>query len=300
MTKRRTDHIVHIVAGPTASGKSAYALELAAQHNGVIINADSMQIYDALHVLTAQPPEEDISQAPHRLYAALPPSQRCTPQIWREMTEAEIRNAHETGQTPIITGGTGLYIKALLEGFSPIPDVPQDVRAAAMAEQQRIGNPAFYEALAVFDPAMAQRLNPNDTQRLVRAWEVFKATGKSLAYWQSLPPSGPPSGLKFHISVILPDRETLYARCNQRFDRMIESGILEEVKALDALIESGTVPKDAPITNALGFKPLQASLRGALPLDEAITQAKTETRQYAKRQVTWFRHQLTADEIITL
>lgn len=284
--------IIDIVVGPTASGKSAFALEKARQTNGTIINADSMQIYDALHVLTAQPPEKDLRAAPHRLYSVLKPHERCTPQRWRDMAEHEIRQALESGSAPIIVGGTGLYIKALTEGFSPIPDVPDDVRAAAVQTQKELGNPAFHSALAEFDPDMAARLNPNDTQRLIRAWEVFKATGRSLAYWQSLPPSGAPEGLDFRILFVNPERALLHERCNARFDHMIDHGILDEVKALDGLIEAGEVAPDAPVTNALGFTPLQNYLHGGESLESAIEKAKAQTRQYAKRQITWFRHQL--------
>lgn len=287
-----SDQTIQIVVGPTAGGKSSYALGLADKYNGVIINADSMQIYDALHVLSAQPPAEDLAQAPHVLYSVLSPAERCTPQIWREMAEREIRKAQNAGQTSILVGGTGLYIKALTEGFSPIPDVPPAIREESVAMQQELGNPAFHEALAAFDPVMAEQLNPNDTQRLVRAWEVFKATGKSLSYWQSLPPSGPPENMEFAITFLNPPREILYERCNQRFDQMLDLDILDEIKTLKSDIKTGNVPADAPITNALGYHPFCDYLEDTELLENATERAKAETRQYAKRQITWFKNQL--------
>ena len=155
----------------------------------------------------------------------------------------------------------------------------------------------FHKALGKFDPEMAEQLNPQDTQRLIRAWEVFKATDKSLAYWQTLPLSGPPEGMKFEINFINPPRETLYERCNMRFDQMIDLGILDEVKALKQQIEDGTVPPDAPIANALGFRDLCDYLDNKISLEDAVDKAKTATRRYAKRQVTWFRNQLPATAI---
>ncbi len=284
--------IIHVIYGPTASGKSALALEKAAEQNGVIINADSMQIYDALHTLTAQPPADEKAQAPHKLYGAMSPEEKCSAQHWRGLATIEIEKALVQGQTPIIIGGTGLYLKTLMKGLSPVPPVPDEIRAQTMARQAALGNPAFHEELAEKDPVMAEKLNPNDSQRLIRAWEVLEATGKSLAYWQSLPREGVPEDWKFETHFVNLDREDLYERCNTRFEKMMKTGILDEVRALDELIQSGNVPADAPVTHALGFHPLQAHLRGELALDEAIAQAQQETRNYAKRQLTWFRNQM--------
>jgi tRNA dimethylallyltransferase len=283
---------VLVICGPTAGGKSARALALAAERGGVVINADSMQIYDALPILTARPSVDDETQAPHRLYGVLPPQEACSAQRWRDLAVIEIDKALVMGQTPILVGGTGLYLKALMEGFSPIPDVPPEFRVAAMEKHQTLGNPAFHGALAAIDPIMAARLHPNDTQRLIRAYEVITATGKSLAQWQECPPVGAPSHLEFDVELIVPERDELYRRCNARFDAMMENGALAEVKVFAALIENGSAPETAAVTNALGFKALRRYLHGELLKDEAVTLAKTETRQYAKRQVTWFRHQL--------
>ncbi len=282
---------ITIICGPTAGGKSALALDMAQKHNGVIINADSMQVYDALHVLTAQPFKAEQKLVPHKLYAVLKPEEKCTAGSWREMAIREIRQAFTQNQTPIIVGGTGFYLKTLTEGLSPIPKIPPEFRDRAAREQSALGNPGFHAALAKRDPVIAGKLNPNDTQRLIRAWEVLEATGKSLSYWQSLPPEGPPKGWQFETRVIVPEREDLYKRCDARFDAMLENGIIAEVKKLDMLIENGKVPADAAITNALGFHPLQAHIHEKCAIEQAIGQAKLETRQYAKRQLTWFKNQ---------
>jgi tRNA dimethylallyltransferase len=282
---------VLIIAGPTAGGKSARAMEIAAARNGVIVNADSLQIYDALPVLTAQPPASDKAGIPHSLYAALAPHERCSAAQWRARAMAEIDAAHEAGKLPMLTGGTGFYLKALVEGLSPIPDVPSDVRARIMALQKKLGNPAFHADLAKIDPVMAARLNPNDTQRLVRAREVIEATGTSLAAWQDIAPEPPPAHYAFELLLVSPERSVLYERCNARFDHMIEHGAVDEVRVFDRRLQDGEFPADVPLTHALGFRPLQAWLRGEMKKDDALEKAKAETRQYAKRQVTWFRHQ---------
>jgi len=286
------ENTVIIIAGPTASGKSACAMEVAQKRNGVIINADSMQIYDALPLLTAQPGPDDMNRVQHVLYAALPPKENCSAQSWREMALKEIETAFKNGKTPVVTGGTGFYIKALMQGLSPIPDVPVEIRARMAARQKETGNPAFHTELAKLDPGMAARLNPNDTQRLIRAREVLEATGKSLSWWQSLPPATDETGYHFDVRLIMPERADLYSRCDTRFEAIMAQGALDEVSAFCKRLDDGTVPQDAAITHALGFRPLRRYLGGEIKRDEAITLAKAETRQYAKRQVTWFRHQI--------
>jgi tRNA dimethylallyltransferase len=277
-----------VIAGPTASGKSALGLEQAVKTGGVIINADSMQIYNALPLLTARPSSTDLSTAPHRLYGLLPPSEKCSAARWRDLAVAEIKTCFIHGLTPIIVGGTGFYIDSLLNGLSPVPNVPDAFRNEAVALQAELGNPAFHARLAERDPIMAGRLHSNDTQRLVRAYEVFRATGQSLAAWQAAPREGVPADWGFHVTLILPERDRLYARCNARFDLMMKNDALEETAAFMCKNH----PADAPVTHALGFRPLSRHLEGKISLDEAVTLAKTETRQYAKRQMTWFRHQI--------
>ncbi|MEM7679915.1 MAG: tRNA (adenosine(37)-N6)-dimethylallyltransferase MiaA [Pseudomonadota bacterium] len=283
---------IHIIAGPTASGKSARAVELARGVNGVIINCDSKQIYNAMPILTAQPSAEEQEDIPHRLYGHLHPNDVCSAGNWREMVEPVIEDVLEAGQTPIICGGTGLYIKALMEGFSPIPDIPQAVRDATNKMHAKLGNPAFHGALKKRDPVMAQRLHEYHTARLIRAWEVIEATGKSLAEWQKVEPIKPPEHWNFEVELIIPERETVRARCHTRFVEMVEQGALEEVEDFQKRIDNGEVRDDIPLARAHGFRFLRSFQRGEISKDEAIEKSVTETRQYAKRQVSWFRNQL--------
>lgn len=282
--------VIHIVAGPTASGKSARAMELARElGRAVIINADSLQIYSALATLTAQPSKEDRVEIPHVLYAHLHPNDTCSAGNWRTLAMGEIEKALSSGQTPIVCGGTGLYIKSLMQGLSPIPDIPQQVRDKVVALYEELGVPGFYEELKHRDPHIAEHFHPGHKARLMRAMEVLIATGKSLAIWQEAPLEGPPPSWEFRVEKILPERETLYARCNQRFEAMLKSGALQEVENFAARTD---VNPGVPLGKALGYKELLSHLKGELSREEAITLAQGQTRRYAKRQVTWFRHQL--------
>jgi tRNA dimethylallyltransferase len=284
---------IHIVAGPTASGKSSYAMDLARQlGDSVILNADSLQIYDGLSLLTAQPSDVDKAEIPHRLYASLHPNDVCSAGNWQTLAQTEIETVLGGDHTPIVCGGTGLYLKALMEGLSPIPDIPDVVRDEVTALYDRLGVPGFHEELARRDPVMAARFHPGHKARIMRAMEVLIATGKSLAEWQEAAPEGPPENWHFKVHKIMPERELLYERCNARFEAMLESGALEQVKDFAARIESGEIKPGVPLTKALGYKELAAYLNGDLSRDEAILRAQGETRRYAKRQVTWFRHQL--------
>ncbi len=290
--REQDGHTILIIAGPTASGKSARALEIARERGGVIINCDSMQVYDALPVLTAQPPAEDLEKAPHRLYGALHPNDPCSAGTWRQMVDPVITEVLEQGKTPIVVGGSGLYIKALTEGLSPMPDVPDEVRREAVALQAKLGNPAFHAELAKRDPVMAARFHPAHTARLVRAWEVLEATGKSLAEWQRGDRLAPPDDWNFEIEIIIPERSVLHQRCNDRFLWMMENGAPEEVEAFSKRVESGEIKTGIPVLKALGYKQLLGRINGTLTRDQAIEQAQAKTRQYAKQQVTWFRNQL--------
>lgn len=285
-------HTILIIAGPTASGKSARAIDVARQRNGVIINCDSMQIYDGLKILTAQPPAEDLERAEHKLYSALHPNDPCSAGTWRQMIDPVIREVLAQGKTPIIVGGSGLYIKALTEGLSPIPDVPDDIRRAAVAKQKLLGNPAFHAELEKRDPVMAARFHPFHTARLIRAWEILDATGKSLAEWQKEDRLAPPDDWNFEVEIIIPDRPVQHQRCNDRLLWMIDNGVLEEIEEFSKRVESGEIRTAIPLLKALGYKQLLAYINGELSKDEAIAQAQAKTRQYAKQQVTWFRHQL--------
>ena len=287
-----------MIIGPTASGKSAFALSKAAELNGVIINCDAMQSYDALHVLTAQPNQEEQAQAPHRLYGHLHPTTHYSAADWREDAIREIKTAWRGGFTPILCGGTGFYLKALIEGLSPIPDIPDDVRQMAIALQEKLGNPAFHEEIKDRDPETAANLDPMNTQRNIRAWEVLEHTGKPLAEWQKEPLIGAPEGWEFEVTALFPDREKLITKINTRLDTMMDLGILDEVKALDARIQAGEIPDNALIIKAHGFRPFRRYLNGEWSIEEAIDHTQTETRQYAKRQMTWLKHQMRIDHII--
>lgn len=283
---------VHIIAGPTASGKSAYALNLAREIGGAVINADSLQIYDGLPLLTAQPSENDQACCPHYLYASMSPDATVNAMDWRDMAIAEIYKARADGLVPVVVGGTGFYLKTLMQGLSPIPEIPNEVRILSEDLMDQLGIEDFFLQLKSLDPVLAERIDPHNRQRLIRAYEVMAHTGKPMSYWQSLPPVGVPEDMDFQPHIILPERDALYARCNARFDQMVVQGVVEEVRHFDDLILAGKVPFDCALTHALGFRPLQAHVRGEMDLDTAIILSKNETRHYAKRQVTWFRHQM--------
>lgn len=280
---------VIVIGGPTASGKSALALAVAQAFNGVVINADSMQVYKDLPILTAQPAAADMVLAPHRLYGFLPPDQSCSAARWAELALQEIKAACLRGQLPVLVGGTGLYLRSLMQGMSPIPDIPQAYRQAAMRLLSELGVRGLHARLAAEDPVMGQRLHPHDTQRVVRAWEVLQATGRSLAAWQQMP-AVPPPDLCFQPWVVLPPRDLLYAACDRRFRVMMERGALAEVAA--ALRTYGTDIFAATAGKALGFRELADVINGRLELQAAIAAAQQATRNYAKRQTTWFRHQM--------
>ena len=284
--------VIKVIAGPTASGKSALAIETAQACNGVIINADALQVYDALPLLTAQPSDADKAEVPHLLYNAIPPTEICSATRWTDMAVKAIKDTLAQEKTPILVGGTGLYLKTLMEGLSPVPDIPPDIRGMMIERQKEMGNPAFHAAFKQHDPIMAARLHPNDTQRLIRAWEVLEATGESLATWQTQPPVPPVPEWQYDVLILNPPRDVLYDRCNKRFLVMMDQGALEETRAYDAQINKGPVISEGGVTQALGFRPLQAYLHGHMSLEQAIEQAQTDTRQYAKRQVTWLRNQV--------
>jgi tRNA dimethylallyltransferase len=290
----KLDKPVLIVAGPTASGKSALTLAVAEAFNGVVINADSMQVYTELRILTARPDPKDEARVPHRLYGVLPVTEVCSAARWREMAIAEILDAHRAGYLPIVCGGTGLYLRVLMQGLSPIPDVPEDIRRDVRTRQERDGPTAQYDRLAECDPVTATRLAPGDRQRVARALEVFAATGRPLSEWLALPPQGPPPGMRFQILLLKPPRETLYAACDARLLAMVRAGALEEVEALR---QEGVDPL-LPAMRALGMPAFLQHQAGELGLEEAIDIAQLATRRYAKRQMTWFRNQIISNFVI--
>ncbi len=274
-----------LIAGPTASGKSAAALALAERVGGTVINADSMQVYRELAVLTARPTDAEMQRAPHRLYGTVPAREPYSVGRFLQDAAGAFQEAEREGRVPVFIGGTGLYFKALTEGLAAVPDVPLEIRAHWRAEAERIGTPGLYRALQARDPVMAARLRPSDPQRLLRALEVIDATSVSLAEWQvadAAPLLRPEGLLKI---VVAPEREALYSAIDTRFDRMIEQGVIEEVRALLAL---GLDPA-LPAMRAHGVRELATYLSGDTNLEAAVEKAKTESRRYAKRQMTWAR-----------
>jgi len=284
--------LVHIIAGPTASGKSAHALSLAKEIDGVIINADSLQLYNGLPILTAQPSDEDKSLIPHMLYGLTPPDINLTAMDWRKMALAAIEKTINDNRIPILVGGTGFYIKTLIQGLSPIPEIPNEVRILSDDLMDSLGIEEFFEQLKKLDPVICEKIDPHNRQRLVRAYEVIAHTGQPMSYWQSFPPVDVPTQYDFKIQLIIPDRDTLYERCNSRFDTMIRQGVVDEVRQFDDFIMAGKIPFDCALTHALGFQHLQSHIQGEMDLETAITLSKNETRHYAKRQTTWFKNQM--------
>lgn len=280
---------IHVIVGPTASGKSALSLCLARQSNGVIINADSMQIYREIPILAATPTPEERQDVLHKLYGVLSIIQPCSAAKWRDMAITAIEKTLQQGKTPILVGGTGLYVKALIDGLSPIPSVPQPIRVQTIQDYETMGGEAFKQRLATIDRITAERLEANDSQRLIRAWEVYRHTGKPLSHYQDMAREKPPHDWFFAIHILLPDRDALYERINRRFDIMLDNGMMDEVKSVHALPNLNPL---LPSLKALGLPHLRAYLDGKEPLDEAVNKAKAASRQYAKRQYTWFRNQL--------
>lgn len=279
-----------LVGGPTASGKSQLALRLAEKLGGVVINADSMQVYHELAILTARPTPEDEARAPHALYGFVSGAEAYSAGRYAQDVTAAIEDARGLGRVPIIAGGTGLYFKVLLEGLSPIPAVDPDVRGHWRAQAATLPAPELHAILRDRDPEMASRLMPTDPQRIVRALEVLESTGRSLADWQRQPGQPVLAEDRTARLLVLPERATHARIIDSRFDAMIAAGALDEVRALLGL----RLSQDLPIMRAHGVPPLAAHLAGELALADAVTRAKIETRQYAKRQATWLRRNMRA------
>ncbi len=275
-----------IVAGPTASGKSALALRLAERFGGTVINADAMQCYRELRVITARPSEADEARVPHRLYGTRGAAIAGSAASWRADAIAAIEAAHRAGRLPILCGGTGLYLATLAGGLADIPDPGAAAREEARALLASLGAAALHERLAAADPHTASRLRPSDGQRIARAWEVWRGTGRPLAAWQADAATLPAAPYRFASLLFRPDRAALRGRIVARFDAMLASGARDEVAALLAL---GLAPS-LPAMRAHGVPELAAHLRGEIGLDEARRRAIAATARYTKRQDTWFRH----------
>lgn len=276
-----------LIAGPTASGKSALALSLARETGGVVVNADSMQVYATLRVLTARPGDAELAEAPHLLYGHVDPSvSHSTGRYMREVQSLAAEGAF-AGRRPVFVGGTGLYFRALLQGMSQIPEVPDEVRTKWRAAAQAEGAAALHRLLAERDPVAAAAILPADAQRIVRALEVYEASGKPISHWQGIAGKPVVDAATASLYVIHPDREELGRRIARRFDAMMEEGALEEARALGRR----DLDPALPVMKAIGVRELLAADRDEIGMAEAVELAKTATRQYAKRQMTWFRNQ---------
>ena len=284
---------VLIVAGPTASGKSALAVDLAEALGGVVINADSMQVYSDLQILTARPGPCDEARVPHRLFGVLPAARRGSAAWWCREALSEIDRAHAAGRLPILCGGTGLYLRAVTQGIAEVPPVSPEVNEVAAARYGALGGRAFKAEVSRLDPVLGARLEEGDAQRLQRAWAVATATGRPLSYWQSNP-VGRREDLTFRSVLLFPPRPASAAAIADRFRTMVAAGAVDEVRRLVAL----GLDCKLPAMRAIGVPQLIDLIEGRSTEADAIEAAVIATRQYAKRQRTWFRHQFVSDLII--
>ena len=277
-----------LITGPTASGKSALAVRLAAEHGGVVVNADSMQVYDTLNVLTARPQPDDMGGIEHRLYGHVPAGAAYSTGDWLREAAALAGELRERGKLPVFVGGTGLYFRALTGGLSDIPVIADDVRERLRARLAAEGSEALHKELAERDGETARRLMPGDGQRILRALEVLETTGRSIAHFQAAAGPAVIDAARAEKIVVLPDRAVLAARIDRRFAGMLKTGAVEEVKALLALKLSPAMP----VMKAIGVPQIAAMLAGGMSEAQVIERGAAATRQYAKRQMTWFRNQL--------
>lgn len=277
-----------LIAGPTASGKSALAIELAERTGGTVINADSAQVYAELRVLSARPSPGDEARVPHRLFGHVAGSEDYSAVRWAEEAKAEIAAAHARGSLPVLAGGTGMYIRTLLDGIAPVPQIDPAIRA----EIRALPVADSYRLLGEADPEAAARLKPTDTTRVARALEVVRSTGRTLAAWQAERVGGIGDAIDLAPLILLPDRAWLAERCDHRLHAMFDEGAIEEVQGL---LQREDIPANAPVRRAIGVAEIGAFLDGSLTRDEALERAQAATRQYAKRQYTWLRHQPPGD-----
>ncbi|WP_255934410.1 tRNA (adenosine(37)-N6)-dimethylallyltransferase MiaA [Kordiimonas sp. SCSIO 12610] len=287
-----------LIAGPTASGKSALSIKLAKQYDGVVINADSMQVYRDLRIITARPSVEEEMMAPHKLYGVVDGAQAFSAMDWAKLAMNAVDEAWQDNRTPILVGGTGMYFRTLLDGMAHIPDVDPEIRTQVRAEAVEFGSAKLHAELMICDPMTAERLAQGDSQRISRAIEVYRSSGKPISEWQKETQAGPLQALdqSGNVKKVVLEwpREELYRRCDLRFDLMLEEGALEEVEAL----LSRNLSPVLPLMKSLGVPSLMKYLSGNISLDEAREESKTQTRRFAKRQMTWFRNQFNAWERI--
>ncbi len=283
MISPKLDKNVALIVGPTASGKSALALEIAKKQPSVIINADSAQVYSDLRILSARPSEEEMGGIEHQLFGYIDGSEACSAARWAHDAKTAIAAAHERDILPILVGGTGLYVRILLDGIAPIPEIAPEIRQNI----RQMDLMEAYQALESLDPVAADRLNPGDSTRIQRALEVIQSTGKPLDHWQKHKTGGIGENIKLHPLILLPPREWLYQRCDLRLHQMMAEGAAQEVENL----LQRDLPPNLPVRRAIGVSDIAAWLAGDISREAAIEQAQTATRQYAKRQYTWFRNQ---------
>lgn len=276
-----------LIAGPTASGKSSVALAVALATKGVVINSDSAQVYADLRVVTARPTPEEEASVPHRLFGYIDGAEACSAARWARDAEAAIDEAHAAERTPILTGGTGLYIRALLDGIAPIPEIDAGIRA----EVRSLSPAETRAALIGEDAETAARLAPGDTARISRALEVIRSTGQPIGAWREERVGAIGERITLVPLLLMPPRDWLAARCDARFEAMLDAGAIEEIAALLAR----SLSPELPIMRAIGVAEIAAMLRGEMSREEAAEAAKAATRRYAKRQYTWFRHQTPPD-----
>lgn len=283
---------VVVITGPTACGKTKLAVDLAKQINGVIINCDSMQIYKGIPVLSAAPTAEEMNGVEHRLFEIYDCDKNGNVFEWLDACVSEVRSVWQKHRIPIIVGGTGMYVEALLKGISPIPPVSLEIRQAVRRECEEKGLESIYEHLKEIDPDTAQKLAPKDTTRILRAVEIFKSTGKKMSDWQKIPPIKQLPEAGFVVVKLFPTLQEIESRCRERLDIMVnELGVLKEVTDL----LSRNLPNDLPAMKALGVPEFAQFIRGNMNLEEALDLAKLHTRQYAKRQRTWLKGKINAD-----
>lgn len=279
---------VALIAGPTASGKSALAIVLARRTGGTVINADSAQVYAELRVLSARPSVEEEAQAQHRLFGHVAGTADYSAVHWAEEAKAEIAAAHDRGSLPILAGGTGMYIRTLLDGIAPVPEIDPAIRA----EVRALPVAETHALLRTADPEAANRLNPADTTRVARALEVIRSTGRTLAAWQAHRVGGIGDTIDLVPLILLPDRAWLRERCDRRLCAMFDEGAIEEV---ENLLQRSDIPANASVRRAIGVAEITAFLSGSFNRAEALERAQAATRQYAKQQYTWLRNQPPAD-----
>ncbi len=282
----------YIIGGPTASGKSKLALWLAQRVDGEIINADSLQLYKNIPVLSAAPDAKEISETRHHLFGIYHNDQVSTAKAWAELAQITIEDVIKRHKTPIVVGGTGMYLNSLINGLSPIPEISNEIKKAVRETKDNLTRHDFYEYVIGHDPSIKDHLHPNDGQRLSRALEVILQTGKSILYFQGK--SKPQLDKPYLFTVVLPEKELLHKLINERTVRMLEQGAIQEVQALRS-----SVTLDAPVCKAIGVKEIWKYLEEGITRDELISLLQLATRQYAKRQITWFKNQVSNAVLIT-